>query len=88
MSKPTNPSNRFRPTSDDRALEETEVEGHRFSSSDEGVKHDVEDVTWDESDETEGHRFYNSDKTIKHDVENVTWDDEDGTEGHATRVRV
>jgi hypothetical protein len=62
---------KFRPTSDASALqdteahvikgrgiraddEETEVEGHRLWS-DRTVKHDVEDVTWDEADETEGH---------------------------------
>ena len=53
MSKPSN--DRFRPTSDDRALEETDVEAHRFYNSNADIKHDVEDVTWDDEDGTEGH---------------------------------
>jgi hypothetical protein len=96
---------KFRPTSDASALqdteahvikgrgiraddEETEVEGHRLWS-DRTVKHDVEDVTWDEADEndeTEGHRMF-SDRTVKHDVEDVTWDEADENEGHSVRGR-
>ena len=82
MSKPDN--ERFRPTSDDSALEDTEA--HKlYSGSDRGIKHDVDDVTWDEDDETEGHRFSSSDVNVKHDVEDVAWDENDDTEGHATR---
>jgi hypothetical protein len=83
MSKQTD---RFRPTSDDSALEETEA--HKlYSGSDRGIKHDVEDVAWEDED-AEGHRFSSSDAGVKHDVEDVSWDDEDGTEGHAARVKV
>jgi hypothetical protein len=47
-------TNRFRPTSDDRALEE--VEAHKlYAGSDRGIKHGVDDVNWDEDDDTEGH---------------------------------
>jgi hypothetical protein len=77
-------TNRFRPTSDDRTLDE--VEAHKiYSGSDRGIKHDVDDVTWDE-DQTEGHRFSSSDVNVKHDVEDVAWEDE-GTEGHAARFK-
>ena len=77
-------SDRFRPTSDDRSLEE--VEAHKiYSGSDRGIKHDVDDVEWDEDSETEGHRFSSSDVNVKHDVEDVTWDEDGGTEGHGAR---
>jgi hypothetical protein len=93
---------KFRPTRDDSALQDTEAHGARFNGvrsededteveghrmfSDRTVKHDVEDVTWDEPDETEGHRML-SDRTVKHDVEDVTWDEADETEGHSVRDR-
>ena len=83
MSKPD--QNRFRPTSDDSALQDTEA--HKiYSGSDRGIKHNVDDVSWDE-DETEGHRFSSSDAGVKHDVEDVAWEDEDGTEGHGISAK-
>jgi len=51
MSKPNN--DRFRPTTDDRALEETEA--HRFTGSDPSEEHDGKDVPGDDEDGTEGH---------------------------------
>ena len=82
MSKPD--QNRFRPTHDDAALEETEA--HARNYSDRNVKHDVDEVSWD--DDTEGHRFSSSDAGVKHDVKDVAWEDEDGTEGHGVRIKV
>lgn len=82
-----NRTDKFRPVGDDSTLEETEA--HKiYSGSDRGIKHDVDDVAWDETDETEGHRFSSSDTNVKHDVEDVAWDDEDGTEGHGVRIKI